>query len=198
MMRAAVQVHLAGRCRGSSTFRAHIALAWFALLSCAAEDPCEADQRALEDCNRSYRHDVCATESGRCAAACYARASCAEIAATESDMPPAWLLHCLSGCVETFTCDDGATTLRATWRCDGEADCIDGSDEAHCRYFECANGQLVGADRKCDEYADCNDRSDELDCGYFLCATDSMTLPEHERCDGLEQCTDGSDEGECP
>ncbi|MEL6741101.1 MAG: 7 transmembrane receptor, partial [Planctomycetota bacterium] len=100
-------------------------------------------------------------------------------------------------------------------RCDGVADCADGSDEFECptRYY-CDAGEtvrssvdklrIVSVDRKlqvCNLVADCLDASDELNCtkeSHFYCADrrPPRFLSRQRVLDGLPDCEDGSDE--CP
>lgn len=73
-----------------------------------------------------------------------------------------------------FKCRNNKCVLK-TWRCDGENDCGDDSDEAqcatlppnaNCRYdeYECRSKQCVPKSFQCDQHTDCMDGSDEIGC----------------------------------
>lgn len=76
-----------------------------------------------------------------------------------------------------FGCATGDQCVPQAWRCDGETDCLDGSDEQLCATF-CAPGQVsclsgdqcVDHQQLCDGTAHCRDASDESvdNCGALL------------------------------
>lgn len=85
-------------------------------------------------------------------------------------------------------------------KCDGFADCQDGTDELGCPSpFVCANGSQIPPDWRCDGYQDCEDGTDELNCPpaqVFTCE-DGQQVPLDWKCDFDEDCADGSDELGC-
>ena len=116
---------------------------------------------------------------------------------------------------EEFQCLD-RNCIQARWRCDGEKDCFDESDEANCiktscdpiEEMACDSGRCVNKRWRCDGEMDCNDGSDEKGCKQQInstgkCDKDSFACHNKEECvnsgwlcDGDADCADGSDEAE--
>ncbi|XP_054390648.1 low-density lipoprotein receptor-related protein 8 isoform X5 [Pongo abelii] len=69
-----------------------------------------------------------------------------------------------------FACRSGEC-VHLGWRCDGDRDCKDKSDEANCPLgtcrgdeFQCGDGTCVLAIKRCNQEQDCPDGSDEAGC----------------------------------
>ncbi|NP_001414383.1 low-density lipoprotein receptor-related protein 8 precursor [Rattus norvegicus] len=69
-----------------------------------------------------------------------------------------------------FTCRSGEC-IHLGWRCDGDRDCKDKSDEADCspgpcreNDFQCGDGTCILAIKRCNQERDCLDGSDEAGC----------------------------------
>ncbi|XP_022093248.1 suppressor of tumorigenicity 14 protein homolog isoform X2 [Acanthaster planci] len=69
-----------------------------------------------------------------------------------------------------FTCEDGETKVSELWLCDGQPDCLDGSDEKK---------------ENCPQ-------TDE--CFTLICDDSTKCIERAEICDGIEDCVDGADE----
>uniref|UniRef100_A0A3Q3BE47 Low-density lipoprotein receptor-related protein 2-like n=1 Tax=Kryptolebias marmoratus TaxID=37003 RepID=A0A3Q3BE47_KRYMA len=118
-------------------------------------------------------------------------------------------VQCVADCSSTqFRCGDNEC-VPIWWKCDGQSDCGDGSDEPQTcppRYcpigqFQCQDGNCTYPGFICDAHPDCPDGSDEDDalCDHrceanqFQCKN-KQCIPVSWHCDGLNDCSDGSDE----
>lgn len=109
--------------------------------------------------------------------------------------------------VDQVACPSGLNhpCIPLKWKCDGEADCGDRSDEANCvscsSGFSCSTGECVALDRHCNGQRDCSDGSDENECTACRrrddCANDRTCFTRSQHCDGVVDCWDGHDELNC-
>jgi hypothetical protein len=141
-----------------------------------------------------------------CVNGCLQRAACADLRGSLCVGTDTSLDACAEQCEAneaTFQCADGQETVPMSWKCDGEEDCFDGSDELGCPTgisFACADGQdTIPMSWKCDGEEDCLDGSDEVGCpagATFPCADGLESVPQASVCDLYPDCLDGSDEAQ--
>jgi len=65
------------------------------------------------------------------------------------------------------------------FKCNGDNNCIDGSDEEWCcpkNKFLCPNGKCISTNHLCDGQDDCGDFADETHCGEKISFLKSITL----------------------
>ncbi|XP_032148954.1 low-density lipoprotein receptor-related protein 2 isoform X4 [Sapajus apella] len=119
--------------------------------------------------------------------------------------------YCLPMCSSTqFLCANNEKCIPIWWKCDGQKDCSDGSDEPtlcpqrFCRVgqFQCNDGNCTSPQSLCNAHQNCPDGSDEdhLLCENHHCDTNEWQcankrcIPESWQCDTFNDCEDNSDE----
>uniref|UniRef100_A0A8C8LYL0 EGF-like domain-containing protein n=1 Tax=Oncorhynchus tshawytscha TaxID=74940 RepID=A0A8C8LYL0_ONCTS len=111
---------------------------------------------------------------------------------------------------EEFQCRN-QRCVQASWKCDGDHDCLDGSDEepyicynrsCPADQFKCLNNRCIPKRWLCDGTNDCGNNEDESNftCSAGSCRADQFScengrcIPESWRCDRDDDCGDHSDE----
>lgn len=109
-----------------------------------------------------------------------------------------------------FQCADNNSCIPLAWKCNGENDCEDNSDEMDCSFqtctseeHRCKNGYCIPKYWVCDGDKDCSDGDDELNCSQKTCkkeqfrCNNAFCIPQKWVCDGENDCRDHSDELNC-
>ncbi len=109
------------------------------------------------------------------------------------------LADCLKDepCLPRFSCADGSMDVPGSYRCDGDNDCADGSDENDCdgvppNCLEKYGQALLACGSAPDGYFDALDA-----CRLTRMCSNGEEIPESWWCDGEADCEDGSDEASC-
>ncbi|PIO70696.1 Low-density lipoprotein receptor domain class A, partial [Teladorsagia circumcincta] len=110
---------------------------------------------------------------------------------------------------DEFACIVSEQCIDLRRRCNGIAECSDGTDEIYCDVcgnglFHCAkSGECIPSEERCDGKRQCPHGEDEMLCKkspdkrVFTCQSRTEEIPIVQLCDGVPQCSDGSDEMYC-
>ncbi|XP_060065626.1 low-density lipoprotein receptor-related protein 1-like [Ylistrum balloti] len=125
-------------------------------------------------------------------------------------------LTCKANCTSAqFLCESSSKCIPFWWKCDGQWDCDDGSDEpsscppyqcSHLGLFRCKNSSsdCIPPIEICDGKPQCSDGSDEQACdefhclaGYRKCPNDDICIEQKKFCNLVEDCPSKLDEHNC-
>ncbi|CAD5126200.1 DgyrCDS14371 [Dimorphilus gyrociliatus] len=109
----------------------------------------------------------------------------------------------------SFKCEIDEFFINVKYKCDGQNDCFDGSDESNCpviHYYNCDNDtKRITVGQICDNIRDCKDNFDEKNCLEkedcnlqinYKCKNNEC-VSRSSVCDKIRDCMDNSDEENC-
>uniref|UniRef100_A0A4X2LXR5 MAM and LDL receptor class A domain containing 1 n=1 Tax=Vombatus ursinus TaxID=29139 RepID=A0A4X2LXR5_VOMUR len=117
---------------------------------------------------------------------------------------------------DQFPCIYTPQCVLLSGKCNGQEDCVDGTDELDCptRFppqtcgkmeFQCSANECIPSLLLCDGVPDCQFNEDESACcnghcldGSLMCPSTNSCIPAFQHCDGFVDCTDFQlDESSC-